>query len=56
MDDYDAMHNQLVGAIKANDSERAAEAGVWLLTTALRDLHRIADALEQISMNTQNRS
>ena len=44
----------LKGALKADDEDLGISAMMVLLETALIDLHRIADALVGIEMNTRH--
>lgn len=65
--DIEGHLNALVGALKAEDAARtktdkdlhmheAEEAAVFLIKTALVDLHRIADALEDIALHGPGRN
>ena len=54
--DIEVECQRLLDAANAENPHAALKSAVYLVTTLLTDVNRIATALESIAMNTQNRS
>ena len=50
--DIEGWSQALITSIQKDDVPTSLEAATRLIATAITDLHRIADALEQIALNT----